>query len=387
MIDIITNLLQSIVHNQLWLEIISILVILVSILLVAYLAFSMTHLIIKKMIQIRTHRGRFIKVIIKYKVQNLISHIMFAFVLLYFAKFILEHNKQIYLEGVILAKFAGLYLFFTCVMVITRLVSSLNGYYNEYFESAKEHPIYSYTQVINLFIWVVSVVLLISLSLDISLVTLLTGLGAASAVFLLIFKDTLLGIMSSIQATALNLVRIGDRITIDNQGVDGIVIDISISTVKIRNADNTIAYLPTYMITSSIVKNWRFMQESGARRIKRSIYLDPDKIKICDDKLHSKLLQNSQIAKYLNKYDESVTNLMLYRMYLMDYLCNSLEINKEYPIMVRHLESSGSGLPLEIYAYTYKTDIVSYEHVQADIFEHAYVMLALFDLDTYKSSN
>lgn len=385
MLDFITALLKPLVDNPSRLEAYSVLLTVLLIIVAALVTFFITRLLTFQIVKIRVHKSKFkfVKMMARHRVQNLIAHLVFASTLWIGGKFILDHhNIEIYIEAVILTKFALIYLFITCVMMVTRTVSSLNGYYEEYFESAKEHPIYSYIRVVNLFIWVVSLILLISVSLHTSPVALLTGIGAASAVFLLVFKDTLLGIVSSIQATALNIVRIGDRISIESSGVDGIVLDISISSVKVQNSDNTTAYIPTYMLTSTIVKNWRTMYESGARRIKRAIYLEVESIKVCDDGLLTKLSQYPLIAKYIKAGNE-YTNLTLYRTYLTEFLLNNPRINHEYTTMIRHLESTGIGLPLEIYTYAKVTDISSYEEIQSGIFEHAYSMLSSFELKAY----
>jgi miniconductance mechanosensitive channel len=265
------------------------------------------------------------------------------------------------------------------------MVWSLNGYYEIKFNFAKQYPIYSYLKVIVLFIWIIGIMLIISFFLNTSPWALLTGIGAVSAVLLLVFKDTLLGIISSIQATALNIVRIGDRICMDKYGIDGTVVDISINTVRVRNSDNTVANIPTYMLTTEVIKNWRSMEEAGARRIKRSIHLDIDSIVVCTPELLNQLGQMPVLKEYLkNNQNIELSNLTLFRVYLKDYLDRHELINHNYLTIVYHLDPTANGLPVEIYTFSKLTSFEDYELVQSNIFEHLFSVLPRFELAIFR---
>ena len=222
----------------------------------------------------------------------------------------------------------------------------------------------------------------------------MTGIGAVSAVFLLVFKDTLLGIVASIQATALNIVRVDDRVSLDKYNVDGTILSMAISTVKIRNNDNTIVTIPTYMITSEILKNWRGVSDFGARRIKRAMYLDINSVKECSDELYATLTQliynlsNQQLAvpNIDNSVKNNIINLNLYRQYIELYLYQHKDISKDYSILVRHLAPTPNGLPLEIHAFTHCVIWDDYERIQADIFEHCFAVLSIFELQVLQKA-
>jgi miniconductance mechanosensitive channel len=256
------------------------------------------------------------------------------------------------------------------------------------FEVAKQHPIYSYLKVAILFIWVIGIILVLAFFLQTSPWALLTGVGAISAVFVLVFKDTLLGIIASVQASALDIVRIGDRITLDKYRVDGRVLDISINIVKVRNADNTVASIPTYMLTSEIIHNWRVVEELSIRRIKRAVYLDSDSVVACDVKLLERLQQQLIIKQYIeNSPDNEFINLTLFRVFFQDYLNKHRNINHNELTMVRHLDPLNvGGLPLEVYAYTTTYDLATFEQIQADIFEYLFSMLPIFNLKVYRQN-
>lgn len=188
----------------------------------------------------------------------------------------------------------------------------------------------------------------------------------------MIFKDTLLGIVASIQATALDIVRIGDRISLDKYGVDGRVLDISINIVKVRNGNNTISSIPTYMIISEVIHNWRSVEELCIRRIKRAVYLDSESVIACDAVLLEQIQRLPIIKQYMiDNPDGQFINLTLFRIFFQDYLDKHKDINHTELTMVRHIDSTGvGGLPLEIYAYTTIYDLGKFEQIQADIFEH-----------------
>ncbi|MCX8514837.1 MAG: mechanosensitive ion channel, partial [Burkholderiales bacterium] len=229
-------------------------------------------------------------------------------------------------------------------------------------------------------------ILMIGFFTNKSPLVLLTGVGATSAFFLFIFKDIILGIVASIQITVTNSVRIGDRISIENKNIDGNIVEIAISTVKIKNTDNTITTIPTYNLISEVVKNWRFMTEAGAKRIKRTINIDINSIKPCSAELLQLLRNYKTINDYLLNYkDGEIINLTLYRVYLMDFLKNHPNINQDQVSVIRHLDSGKNGLPLEIYTYTTNLSFEGYEKIQAEIFEYCFSALSKFELKVLQS--
>lgn len=290
------------------------------------------------------------------------------------------------------------------LVVTLSILAGLNAIY-EYTSTlpAFEHkPIRCYTQVIKIIIWLFCAVLLFSLVLGKSPWAFLTGLGALSAVLMLVFKDTILGFVASIQVSAYDLVRVGDWVVIPKHGANGTVLEVSVNTVKVQNFDHTIVTVPTYDLVSQGVQNWRGMTESGGRRIKRSILIDIDTIKFCGDELlaHLKKLRylqpfldtrlkeienhNQNLDLSLKANGRALTNIGLFRAYVEAYLRNHPNIAQSMTFLVRHLQPTDTGLPLEIYVFSNDTNWVNYEGIQADIFDHLLAVLPEFELKAFQ---
>ena len=271
-------------------------------------------------------------------------------------------------------------------------------------EYLKHKPIKSYFQILKIIIWVITFIFGISILLDKSPMVFLTGLGAISAVTMLVFKDTILGFVASIQVAAYDSVRVGDWITISGKNVDGDVIDVSVNTVKVRNFDNTVVTLPTYELMTASVQNWRGMTESGGRRIKRSILIDIDSIHFCNDALLAELSKlmllnndlenkkqeihsynlNAKIDKSLPANGRDLTNIGLFRTYIENYLRNNDKIHKNMTFLVRQLQPTEMGLPIEVYVFTNDTKWENYEKIQSDIFDHLLATLPYFQLKAFQ---
>src|SRR5690606_15272584 len=268
----------------------------------------------------------------------------------------------------------------------------------------RDKPIDSYIQVFMIFIWVICVFAGIALITRIPFLNFITGLGAASAIIILIFKDTILGFVASIQVSINDMVRIGDWITFEKYGADGDVIEINLATVKVQNFDKTITTIPTYALISDSFKNWRGMTTSGGRRIKRALYIKQNGVKYLSDtevenlksiQLISSYLEtrqsditahneSNQINKNLLLNGRNLTNLGVFRKYLDSYLKNHSAINKDMTIMVRQLAPTTQGIPLEIYAFSSDKRWANYEYIMADIFDHAIAALPYFDLEIFE---
>lgn len=287
------------------------------------------------------------------------------------------------------------------------IIRSILKTFESYFKTLprlKDKPIDSYIQVAMLFIWIIGVASILAIIIDLSFIKFFTTLGAASAVLLLIFKDTILGFVASIQVAINDSVRIGDWITMEKYGADGEVIEINLSTVQVQNFDMTITNIPTYALISDSYKNWRGMQSSGGRRIKRSIILKAKSIHYLTDEGINKLKGIELISNYLESrqkditnfnaqhdIDKSVlingrnmTNLGVFRKYMQTYIENHSAVNKDMTIMVRQLEPTPHGLPLEIYCFSSDKRWENYEYIMADIFDHALAAVSYFDLEVFE---
>ncbi|MGD1998392.1 MAG: mechanosensitive ion channel [Flavobacteriaceae bacterium] len=290
------------------------------------------------------------------------------------------------------------------VWILRSLLHAIRSYLRT-LESFKDKPIDSYIQVFMIVIWVVGIVVLFSIITGREIGYFLTAMGALSAVLLLIFKDTILGFVASIQIAANDLVRIGDWVTMEKYGADGDVIEINLSTVKVQNFDKTITTIPTYNLISDSFKNWRGMAESGGRRIKRSMLIQTQSVRFLKDEELTDLQRIERVAGYLKERKEEIdkanqdvdkslaingrnlTNLGLYRKYIENYLEHHPKISNELTIMCRQLPTTSYGsTPLEIYAFSSDKVWKNYEHITADIFDHLLAAVSYFDLRCFEVS-
>ncbi|GAA3607873.1 mechanosensitive ion channel [Flavivirga amylovorans] len=299
----------------------------------------------------------------------------------------------------------GLQVF--AIVLTLWIVRSFLNTLKDYFKTLprlKDKPIDSYIQVFMIFAWVAGFMSAIAIITDTPFIKFLTALGAASAVIILVFKDTILGFVASIQVSINDMVRIGDWITFEKYGADGDVIEINLATVKVQNFDKTITTIPTYALISDSFKNWRGMVSSDGRRIKRSVsikmdsvnYLNKERLKTLSGiELISTYLKQRQadIDRYNNDHniDKSIplngrnlTNLGVFRKYVQTYIENHSAINKDMTIMVRQLAPTAQGIPIEIYAFSNDKRWENYEYIMADIFDHLIAALPYFDLELFE---
>ncbi|MEO2269021.1 mechanosensitive ion channel domain-containing protein [Pseudoalteromonas sp. YIC-656] len=270
--------------------------------------------------------------------------------------------------------------------IVSSVVTIGGAIYNQ-FAFSREVPIQGLIQLVKLITFIICGILIVALLLERSPTYIISGFGAIAAVTMLVFKDTILGFVASIQIAANRLVTYGDWIQVDSYGADGEVIDLGLNTVKVRNWDNTITTLPTYTLVSGSFKNWRGMQESGGRRIKRSLNIDMNSIRIADDDLQQQLEQTLGLSELINtaSLPEQVTNLGLFRRYAEGYLKQNERINRDLTLMVRELQPLNHGLPIEFYCFSADKRWISYEHLQAEIMDHLLAVLPIFELRPYQS--
>jgi miniconductance mechanosensitive channel len=299
----------------------------------------------------------------------------------------------------VLAKIALSFQIARSVSAILNVIRSL------YQRKASERylPLSSTIQVIKLVIYLVATILAISFILDKSPIYLLSGLGALTAVLLLVFQDTIKGLVASIQISANKMVAPGDWIEIPNYGADGDVIDIGLNTVKVKNFDNTVTTVPTYALINGSFKNWRGMLNSGGRRIKRTIILDINSIAFYQNGQIEKLKEISLLKDYLQKKSDEITsslqannlpgdninsrqltNVGTFRAYMEAYLHSHEKIHHNMTCMVRQLAATEAGLPLEVYCFSNDQNWQNYEGIQADIFDHLFAMIPIFNLRVFQ---
>lgn len=288
------------------------------------------------------------------------------------------------------------YMVFTFMAVIISILNSIRDLLkqNEFF---RDKPVNSYIQVVKIFVYAFGIIGIISLIIGKSPLYFFSALGAVSAVLILVFKDSILGFVASIQIAANDMLRVGDWITFSKYGADGDVLDISLANVQIKNFDLTITSVPTYAFVSDAFKNWRGMKESTGRRIKRSIFIDKNSIKFLEQDEIEKLKKFEALHLYFkekenvlqNANDDNVnlrrlTNIGTFRKYLEFYLQQHPSLNHELTTMVRQLEPSSEGLPLEIYAFSKEKDWMVYEEIISDIFDHIFAIIPYFNLRLFQ---
>ncbi|MED7788831.1 mechanosensitive ion channel domain-containing protein [Francisella sp. 19X1-34] len=324
--------------------------------------------------------------LIKYKVFNKLSHIGPGIFIYLAINFGVSSDHDWTINAVdFIQLIAQVYVTLTIILFFVSFVDAIFSYFQKlpYF---KHHSLRSYAQVIKIILYFVAFILIVSQLLNKSPIAFLTGLGALSAVLMLIFKDTILGFVSNIQVAALDLVRVGDWITIPSASVDGDVMEVSINTVKIRNFDKTISTIPTYTLINNSVQNWRGMVETGGRRIKRSVSIDIDTIKFCDEETLNTLSKEPLLQDFIaNKKNEKLTNITLFRTYIENYLRKHPKIHTGLTFLIRELQPSETGLPIELYIFTNDTNWVNYEKIQADIFDYVFASLHMFNLKAFQA--
>jgi miniconductance mechanosensitive channel len=310
------------------------------------------------------------------------------------------HFEQIIYKGVLILG----------ILLVLSIARSVLHSIKDYFKTLprlKDKPIDSYIQVFMIFAWFNGILSVLAIVTDRTFTEFITTIGAASAIIILVFRDTILGFVASIQVSINDMVRIGDWVTFEKYGADGDVIEINLSTVKVQNFDKTITTIPTYSLISDSFKNWRGMTSSNGRRIKRSINIKQNTVKYLSEKdlksyenIHiiSEYIENSchKINEYnqKNNIDKSLllngrnlTNIGLFRKYAETYLQNHSAINKEMMIMARQLAPTTQGIPIEIYAFSKDKIWENYEYIMADIFDHLIASVPYFELELFELPN
>ena len=295
-------------------------------------------------------------------------------------------------------------LIFIILTIISSFITSVNVIYSTY-EISKNRPIKGYLQIVRVFVSLIGIVLIITTILNKSALGLLSGIGALSAVLMLIFKDSILGLVAAIQLSANDMIRIGDWISVPDYGADGDVVDIKLHTVTIQNFDKTIVSVPIYSLISSSFKNWRGMSDSGGRRIKRHINIDMNSVKFCSDDLINSFRGIEILKDFISAKDKEInddnrnrninteklingrhmTNLGVFRAYISVYLQNHPLIDDSMTFLVRQLQPTDKGIPLEIYVFSSDQDWIHYENIQADIFDHLLASISFFELTVYQT--
>jgi miniconductance mechanosensitive channel len=282
-----------------------------------------------------------------------------------------------------LLKVNTIYLVVVIAKLLCTLLSSL--YELSYQQDRlKNHPLKGVYQMLKIVVVCVALIIIVSVLIDKNPGYILTALGASAAVLMLVFKDMILGLVAGVQLSANDMLRPGDWISMPKHGADGDVLEVTLTTVKVQNWDKTITTIPPYALVSDSFQNWRGMKESGGRRVKRSVYIDMRSISFCTEEQMTDFEQKGWLNG-VEREDKFVVNLHIFRNYLENYLRSHHQVNQKLIIMVRQLQPTAQGLPLELYFVSDGTDWVPYEHLQSEIFEHVFAVLPTFGLRVFQS--
>ena len=280
-------------------------------------------------------------------------------------------------------KICYIYIVIAAMKLICSFISSLYTLSNEH-EKLKEHTLKGFYQMLKLVVVCVGVIIIIATLIDKSPLAILTGLGAGAAILMLVFQDMIKGLVAGVQLTANDMLRPGDWITVPKYGADGDVIDVSLTTVKVRNWDKTITTVPPYALVNDSFQNWRGMFDIGGRRVKRSINIDMHSIRFCTAEEMSRYRQQPWMEGFEETGSQEV-NLYVFRKYVEYYLRHHPKVNQELLLIVRQLQPTADGLPLELYFFSADTMWVKYEALQSEVFDHVLAVIHDFDLRVFQS--
>ena len=391
-------MINKLIENLHYVDIENPYIILTISILFAYLLFLVTNRIILRSIAkiFRKTSTTFDDILLEQKVFNKLPYLI-PLIFLYSLRDVVPFFKT--MDRFLIALIALIIL-----ISLNALINAINDLYKKS-RFADKLNIKSYAQVVKLIINSVGIIIIAALLAGKSPIYFLSGLGALTAVLILVFKDTILSLVSSVQISSNDLFKIGDWIEAPQFGADGNVIDIALHSVKVQNWDKTICVVPTNQLINSSFKNWRGMSESGGRRIKRSIKINMKSIRFCSDSMIEKFKTIHLLKDYMEeklkeiegynidkKIDEadlvnrrSLTNVGTFRAYIKFYLKNNAKIHNDMTFLVRQLAPQSDGLPIEIYVFSNDTDWINYEAIQSDIFDHLLAILPEFELEVFQN--
>jgi len=375
-------------------------IVIILVIVIAWLSHYITRKVLLRIVSrvARRTKTTWDDILVKNKIFSGLAHLVPAFILYYIAD-----SSFPELSGILLTV-TRIYFTLIVIFVSNSFLNSVLEIYNTT-PYAHNRPIKGYIQLIKIVIFCLAVIMVISILIDKKPTVLLAGLGAIAAVLILVFKDTILGFVASIQLSANNMVKIGDWIQMDSHGADGTVIDITLNTVKVQNWDKTISTIPTYSLVAESFANWKGMEESGGRRIKRAVYIDMRSIKFCNVGMLNRFEKFELIKNYIKDKENEIrefnekrkvseqdiisgrrqTNIGIFRKYLEVYLRQHEMVRQDLTFLIRHLHPTEKGLPIEIYVFCKDIRWANYESIQADIFDHILAVIPEFELKVFQS--
>ena len=397
--DFIRNQLDGTGMSEQTIGILSNIIMVIFIAVVSILANYIAKKIVLKTIDhiVNNNRYKWGHIIVEKKLFHKLSHLVPA-IIIYYSAYVFPSYQAL------IEKAAMTYMIVVTITVFNALLNVFDDIYRSY-EVSKIRPIKGYIQVAKIILFIIGGIIVISSLIGQNPLIILSGLGALSAVLMLVFKDSILGLVAGVQLSSNDMVRVGDWIEMPKYNADGDVIDITLNTVKVRNFDKTITMIPSYALISDSFRNWRGMQVSGGRRIKRSVYIDTSSITFCTEDMIEEFRKIHYLTDYIatrineiNEYNmehqinteskvngRQLTNVGVFREYIHQYLKNHPKIHQDMTLIVRQLAPGDNGLPLEIYAFSNDITWGVYESVQADIFDHIFAVAPTFGLRAFQN--
>ena len=350
---------------------------------------------------VRKTKSRMDDFLVRRKVFHRLAHLAPIIVIYFLTDVFLGHQTE---KLAVFHDVVSLYLLVVIILAFQALLKAFEDIYNT-FPFAYDRPIKGYLQVIQLLAIIVGILIAVSIIFNVEVTSIIAGMGALAAVLMLVFRDSILGLVAGVQLSANRMVRVGDWISMPGHNADGTVQEITLNTVKVQNWDKTISTIPTYAMVSNSFINWRGMEDSGGRRIARSVYIDTHSVKFCTPEMLDQFRKIHHLRSYIenrqkeieefnrkHEIDESLpvngrrmTNLGIFRKYLENYLKQHPKINDKMTLIVRHLDPTEKGIPIQIYAFSREQAWARYESVQADIFDHVLAIIPLFELRIFQN--
>ena len=329
---------------------------------------------------VKRTQARWDDVVLDHQVLRTACHIVPALVIWQLMPLVFYQYPMV---QVALTRVTAVYLTVATARLVTKLIDRLR-YLNTKPDDSTSLYLKSFCGVLKILAIFIAVIVVVGIIINRSPMTLLAGLGATSAILMLVFKDTIDGLVAGIRLNSNDMIHIGDHITLPGGFVDGTVIDITLTTVKVRQSDNTITTVPPLTLVSGMLQNWKGVQDVDGQRVKRMIYLDVRSIRVADDTLKQQLI-NKGLATADDLKGEVITSA-LFRRYLENYLAKREDVNEKMSLLVRQLEATQAGVPMELYFFLRQKDWIPYEHAMADILEHVYAYANEFGLKVYEQT-
>lgn len=356
------------------------LVVLLGVILLIYCSRFLCSRIVIPFVRVLTQKtaSRWDDVLLNDRTLKSICNLIVALAFIALIPLIFNNEGIIYLFAI---KLCWVYLTIITVQLACNLFTSFNQISSEA-EKTRNHTLQGVFQMLKIVAICIGAIIVASIIIDKDPMKLLAGLGASAAVLMLVFKDSIMGLVAGVQLSANDMLRPGDWITMPKYDADGCVIDVTLTTVKVRNWDNTISTIPPYALVSDSFQNWRGMWDSGGRRIKRSIFIDMNSIAFCSEKQKERLIANGYLKENKNG---KIVNLTAFREWLEEWIRNHPSVNKDMVTMVRQLQPTQQGLPLELYFFFNGINWVPYEHLQSEIFEYVLATIPEFGLRAFQA--